>query len=89
MKAKNRTEWLWFGVTRMANVAVSSGVSAHSLAEQLANYAHGLRFEDLDAATVERVKTHVIDTIGCGIGAFDDATIGKWVNLFWAFSRSA
>jgi 2-methylcitrate dehydratase len=59
----------------MANVAVSSGVSAHSLAEQLANYAHGLRFEDLDAATVERVKTHVIDTIGCGIGAFDERPV--------------
>lgn len=46
-----------------------------SLAEQLAAYVHGLRFEDLDASTVEKVKTHVIDTIGCGIGAFDERPV--------------
>ncbi len=48
---------------------------SHSIAEQLANYAHGLGFEDLDSLTVERVKTHVIDTIGCGIGAFDERPV--------------
>ena len=37
------------------------------LAERLAAYAAALRYEDLDAATVERVKSHVIDTLGCGI----------------------
>jgi 2-methylcitrate dehydratase len=47
-----------------------------SLAERLAAYADGLRFEDIDAATIERVKTHVIDTIGCGIGAFDERPVG-------------
>ena len=31
------------------------------LAERLAAYAHALRYDDLDAATVERVKVHVID----------------------------
>ena len=59
----------------MATAASSPGVTARSLAEQLAAYAHDLRFEDLDAATVERVKTHVIDTIGCGIGAFDERPV--------------
>jgi 2-methylcitrate dehydratase len=53
----------------------SSEPSARSLAERLAEYAHRLRFEDLDPATVERVKTHVIDTIGCGIGAFDERPV--------------
>ena len=48
---------------------------AHPLAERLAAYADALRFEDLDAATVERVKSHVIDTIGCGIGAFDERPV--------------
>ena len=52
-----------------------SEVRSHSIAEQLANYAHGLGFEDLDSLTVERVKTHVIDTIGCGIGAFDERPV--------------
>jgi len=45
------------------------------LAERLAAYAHGLRYDDLDAATVERVKTHFIDTIGCGIAAFDEGPV--------------
>jgi 2-methylcitrate dehydratase len=58
----------------MRDVAATSSQSP-SLAEQLAAYAHGLRFEDLDAATIERVKTHVIDTIGCGIGAFDERPV--------------
>lgn len=53
----------------------SSEVSLHSLAGQLADYAYGLSFEDLDSATVERVKTHVIDTIGCGVGAFDERPV--------------
>jgi 2-methylcitrate dehydratase len=46
------------------------------LAERLAAYADGLRYDDIDAATVERVKTHLIDTIGCGIGAFDERPVG-------------
>ncbi len=45
------------------------------LAERLAAYAHALRYDDLDAATVERVKVHVIDTIGCGIGAFEERPV--------------
>src|SRR6202047_4541896 len=49
---------------------------ARSLAERLAAYADGLRYDDIDAATIERVKTHVIDTIGCGIGAFDERPVG-------------
>src|SRR5262249_22715755 len=31
--------------------------------------------EDLDSATVERVKSHVIDTLGCGIAAFDERPV--------------
>ena len=45
------------------------------LAERLAAYAHALRYDELDAATVERVKVHVIDTIGCGIGAFEERPV--------------
>ena len=45
------------------------------LAERLAAYAHALRYDDLDAATVERIKVHVIDTIGCGIGAFEEKAV--------------
>jgi 2-methylcitrate dehydratase len=46
-----------------------------SLAEKLAAYADGLRYDDLDAATVERVKVLLVDTLGCGLAAFDDAAV--------------
>ena len=46
-----------------------------SLAGRLAAYAQGLRYEDLDTATVERVKAHVIDTLGCGIAALDEKPV--------------
>ena len=49
--------------------------SGRSLAERLAAYASALRYEDLDAATLERVKTLVIDTIGCGLGAWDERPV--------------
>src|SRR6266516_1579759 len=45
------------------------------LADRLAAYADGLRYDDLDAETIERVKSHVIDTIGCGIAAFDERPV--------------
>jgi 2-methylcitrate dehydratase len=49
--------------------------AARPLAERLADYADRLRFDDLDAATVERVKAHVIDTLGCGLAAFDEPPV--------------
>jgi 2-methylcitrate dehydratase len=45
------------------------------LADKLAAYADGLRYADLDPATVERVNIHLIDTIGCGIAAFDERVV--------------
>jgi hypothetical protein len=44
----------------------------HPLAERLATYADRLRYSDLDAATVEAVKSHLIDALGCAIAAFDE-----------------
>jgi len=56
--------------------ACAQGARAQTpLAERLADYAHRLRFDDLDAATVERTKTHVIDTLGCGIAALDEPPV--------------
>jgi 2-methylcitrate dehydratase len=43
----------------------------------------------MDAATVERVKTHVIDTIGCGIGAFDEKPVGICRELALAVGGNA
>ena len=53
------------------------------LAKRLAAYADGLRYDDLDEATVERVKVHLVDTLGCGLAAFDEkpVRIGRDVAL--------
>src|SRR6202023_3767591 len=58
-----------------------SGQPVRPLAERLAAYADGLRYDDIDAATIERVKTHVIDTIGCGLVAFDEKPGGIGRNV--------
>lgn len=42
-----------------------------SMIERLADYATGLRYEDLPAATVHECKRKLIDTLGCLAGAFD------------------
>ena len=57
---------------RAANAAPSEAVP---LARRLAAYALGLRYEDLDAATIERVKIHLIDSLGCGIGAWSEGAV--------------
>src|SRR5580704_14659226 len=57
-------------------IAPPSEPSVRPLAKRLAAYADGLRYDDIDAATLERVKAHVIDTIGCCIGAFDERPVG-------------
>jgi len=67
---------LW-GLAPSASAAetASSESPAHPLAGRLAAYADGLRYDDLDAATIERVKSHLIDTVGCGIAAFDERPV--------------
>jgi 2-methylcitrate dehydratase len=59
------------------------------LAERLAAYADGLRYDDLDAATIERVKSHVIDTLGCGIAAFDERPVRICREIVLATSSGA
>jgi 2-methylcitrate dehydratase len=45
------------------------------LARRLTDYALGLRYEDLDEATVERVKIHLIDSLGCGLAALNEPAV--------------
>jgi 2-methylcitrate dehydratase len=49
--------------------------TARPLAERLADYADTLRYEDLDAATVERAKSHIVDSLACAIAAFDERPV--------------
>jgi 2-methylcitrate dehydratase len=64
-----------YGLTSRAGVAAVPQSSDRPLADRLAAYADSLRYDDLDGATIERVKSHVIDTLGCGIAAFDERPV--------------
>jgi len=67
-----------FGLCSLAPPARAAQTGASEqrpLAARLATYADGLRYDDLDAATVERVKSHLVDTLGCGIAAFDERPV--------------
>ena len=67
---------LALGTTALACAGrLASAETVRPLAERLADYADRLRYEDLDAATIERVKAHVIDTLGCGIAALDEPPV--------------
>ena len=63
------------GLAGLAPGARAAEPPARPLAERLAAYADGLRYSDLDAATIETVKSHLIDTLGCGIAAFDEGPV--------------
>jgi 2-methylcitrate dehydratase len=52
-----------------------SQTAARPLAERLAANAEGLRHADIDAAAIEAVKSHFIDTIACLIAAFDEKPV--------------
>jgi 2-methylcitrate dehydratase len=45
------------------------------LADRLAAYANGLRFSDLDAATIEAAKAHLIDALGCAMVALNEEPV--------------
>jgi len=42
-----------------------------NLADQLADYAVGLKFEELPAPVVHEVKRRVIDSLGCALGSWE------------------
>ncbi|KVX50136.1 MmgE/PrpD family protein [Burkholderia cepacia] len=60
-----------------AGALPAAGVSPDrpDLAQQLADYAAGLQYRDLDAATIETIKAHLIDALGCAIAAHDERPV--------------
>jgi 2-methylcitrate dehydratase len=46
-----------------------------SIAEQLAAYAASLTYNDLDDETIETVRTHLADALGCGVAALDEKPV--------------
>jgi 2-methylcitrate dehydratase len=63
--------WLAAGAALAAASARAASGEEPPLAGRLAAYAHALRFEDLDPATVETVKIHLLDALGCALAALD------------------
>jgi len=62
-------------ITRAEDQTTPPSASPRPLAERLAAYAADLRYEGLDDATIESVKVHLIDSVGCGLAAFHDEPV--------------
>ncbi len=67
-------------------VRIAAADTPPLLAERLADYALALRYEDLDAATIERVKSHIVDSLACAIAAFDEPAVRTWRGMALAVS---
>ena len=63
------------GIVRAQNASAQTKPTTLPLAERFAAYADGLRYDDIDTATIERVKSHLIDALGCGIAALDERPV--------------
>jgi 2-methylcitrate dehydratase len=55
--------------------AAAAAGGERPLADRLAVYAERLGYDDLGETTIEKVKAHLIDTLGCGIAAFDEGPV--------------
>src|SRR5207253_6404263 len=58
--------------------------------EQLAAFAHDTAFEDLSDPALARFKVHILDTLGCAIGALDSEpprAVRRTVEAFGATER--
>jgi len=62
-----------------------------TLAERMAEFAIGLKFEDLPAPVVHEVKRRVIDSLGCALGAWhaDPCVFARQVALTFSAERGA
>lgn len=50
-------------------------MNATTIARNIAEYAHSLDYSDIDKRSVGNVKRVIVDTFGCGIGAFNEMPI--------------
>jgi 2-methylcitrate dehydratase len=58
-----------------APVAVKSEAGEMPLARRLADYGGSLRLADIDPGTIERMKVHLLDSLGCGLAAFREGPV--------------
>jgi 2-methylcitrate dehydratase len=57
------------------NATPSGAVSETPLARRLADYVDSIRFADLDGATIERAKVHLLDCLGCAFASFSEVPV--------------
>jgi 2-methylcitrate dehydratase len=72
-----------------APTPVKSGAGEAPLARRLANYSDAIRVADLDSATIERTKVHLLDSLGCGLAAFREGTVSAVRELAFASGGNA
>ncbi|HTR87627.1 MAG TPA: MmgE/PrpD family protein [Reyranella sp.] len=75
MPALRRRELLALGAGAALVPTGLGAQSARPLAARLADYAVALRYENLDAATIERAKSHIVDSFACAIAALDERPV--------------
>src|ERR1700686_2899981 len=68
---------------------VQSETGAAPLARRLANYIDSRRVTDLDPATIERAKIHLLDSLGCGLAAFREGPVTAVRELAFASGGNA
>lgn len=57
------------------NVALAQTPDPRNIAQQLAAYAASLSYDDLDDRTIETVRTHLADALGCGVAALGEKPV--------------
>src|SRR5580698_7160706 len=57
------------------NASAAYAQTQASIAERLAAYAASLTYDDLDDETIETVRTHLADALGCGVAALDEKPV--------------
>jgi 2-methylcitrate dehydratase len=65
------------GLAAIPAFAQTAPAGAAPLARRLSEYVESVRFADLDAATIERAKVHLLDSLGCGLSAFKEETVAS------------
>jgi 2-methylcitrate dehydratase len=58
-----------------AGIGQKTGGGQTALAQRLAEYASSLGTRDLDPATADRAKVQLLDSLGCGLGAFHEGPV--------------
>jgi len=66
-----------------------SATGKEPLAQRLANYVFSTSPADLDAVTLERAKVHLLDSLGCGLAAFEERTVNAVRELALASGGNA